>query len=198
MAYLRHSMEYAKSYQVYLVPGPFILKDRLCLCLISPQGKPLAIQKATHLNLLHHASLGTDDTLQVISTGLGKLALLCDVDIFHPEVARSAVMQGAEVLISVQYYDLYDLNELRVRSGSWEMAQENQVPVINVSNQNCCIAAPCSVTQDHSGYILPPQTSFPALATVYPHKTQKLREEKDLLSYLNPEFCARYFPQLNR
>ena len=55
--YLKQAMDYAKAYQVYLVPGRFVLKGRLCMTLLSPAGKPVALQKACHLNLLHHASL---------------------------------------------------------------------------------------------------------------------------------------------
>lgn len=196
MLYLKRSMEYAKLYHVYLLPGPFILQDYLCLCLISPEGKPIALQKAIYVNVLHHAGLHTADEIEVFSTPLGRISLLPDVDIFHPEVARSAAMQGAEVLLTAQYYDLYDLNPLRTMSGAWEMAQENQISVIAVSNQNCCVCAPAAATNDNSGFVLQPQTTFPVLATLYPHKSQKVRDSADLLSQLNEGFCTRYAAQL--
>lgn len=196
--YLKRCMEYAKAYHVYLLPGRFILKKRLCLCLITPQGKPALLQKATQLNLLHHSTLKPAGSIQVAETEFGKIALMVDVDIFHPEAARAAAMQGAEILLASQFYDLYDWNPARSISGCWDMAQQNQIAVLGVSNMNCCVCAPCSITQDGSGFILSTCSEFPALATVYPHKITKLREQDDLLQSINPEFCARYFSQLDR
>lgn len=195
--YIKKCMHYAKTYHVHLLPGPFILQNRLCLCLFGSDGKPLVIQKATYLNLLHHAALDPADRIQVVDTEFGAVSLLAGVDVFHPEVARAAVLQGAQVLLSSSYYELYDLNPMRDLSGCWAMAQENQVPVIGVSNLNCCVCAPCSVTQNGSGFILAPQTVFPALATVYPHKTEKLREQMDLTGMINRAFIERYHAQLS-
>ena len=55
--YLKRCAQYARHAKVYLVPGLFILRERLCSCLISPQGKLLALQQATCLNLLQHPTL---------------------------------------------------------------------------------------------------------------------------------------------
>ncbi len=195
--YLSRCRQYAKTYHVYLTAGPFIIQNRLCLCLLDPDGHPLAIQKATYLNLLHHAALDPADRIQVIKTELGSLSLLPGVDVFHPEVSRAAVLQGAEVLLSVAFLDAYDLNPIRSMSGCWAAAQANQVPVLGVSNVDCCVAAPCSLTNNSSGFILAPQTAFPALATVYPHKTNRLREEESLPARLNPAFIDRYRAQLS-
>lgn len=195
--YLKKCMAYAKNYSVHLMSSPFIMQGRLCLCLFDDGGRPLAIQKATHLNLLHHAALDPGGAIQVADTSFGKVALLAGVDVFHPEVARAAVMQGAEILLCAEFFDLYDLNPIRDMSGCWSAAQENQVHVAGVSNQNCCVCAPCPVTQNGSGFILAPQNAFPAIAVFYTHKTQKLQQELYLPGTLNPEFCARYAAQLS-
>lgn len=196
--YLKRCAQYARHSRVYLVPGLFILRGRLCSCLLSPEGKLLAVQKAAYLNLLQHPDLKAGEKIDVFSTEFGKTALLTDVDLFHPEAVRCAAMQGAELLLAVSYFDLYDLTLPRLRSGCWAMAQEHQLPVLMASNQSCCIAAPCPATAEGDGYILPPTSELPALATVYPHKSAKVRQQGALLSALNPDFCLRYSAQLGR
>ncbi len=196
--YLKQAMDYAKAYQVYLVPGRFVLKGRLCMTLLSPAGKPVALQKACHLNLLHHASLEPGSAIEVFDTELGAICLIADVDVYHPEVLRSAAMLGAETAIVSQYFDLYDVNVTRIMSGCWDMAQQNQMYVLGAHNAGCCVCAPCALTEDESGFLLKPQAEFPALATVYPHKLQKLREQQNLLSMINPDFCAASASLLDR
>jgi predicted amidohydrolase len=196
--YLKKCAQYARHSRVYLVPGLFILRERLCSCLISPEGKVIALQKASYPNLLQHPNLGGGEKIHVFDSEFGRIALLVDVDIFHPEAVRCAAMQGAEVLFATQYFDLYDLTLPRLRSGCWAMAQEHQLPILMVSNQNCCVCAPAPATSDKDGYILPPTAEFPALATVYPHKSAKVRQQSGLLPSLNAEFCARYSAQLGR
>ena len=111
---------------------------------------------------------------------------------------RCAAAQGAQALIATQYFDLYDLTLPRLRSGCWAMAQEHQLSILMASNQSCCVSAPCPATAQGDGYLLAPTNELPALATVYPHKSDKARQQNDLLALLNPEFCARYSTQLGR
>lgn len=196
--YLKYAMDYARVHKVYLVTGRFVLQKRLCLCLISPEGHPLGIQKATHLNLLHHGALEPGDSISVIDTELGRFALAVDVDIFHPEVTRAAALQGAEVVVSSQYFDLYDLSPTRIMSGCWDMAQQNQLPVISINNQSCCVCAPCLATPDGSGFILPITSQVPASASLDPQSIKKSVESVDILQFLNPDFCSRHMPQLDR
>lgn len=195
--YISLCRQYAKTYHVYLVTGSFVLEKKLCICLIDPEGKPLVVQKASYLNPLQHPSLEPGSRIQVVQTELGALSLLAGVDVFHPETARAAVMQGAETLISVTYYEPYDLNTTREMSGCWAAAQSNRVHVIGVSNLDCCVCAPCAATNDKSEFVLAPQSEFPAVATVYPHKTGKLQEKYSLSAQLNPSFISRYASQLS-
>ncbi|MCI8442106.1 MAG: hypothetical protein HFG27_06215 [Provencibacterium sp.] len=194
--YLKRCAQYARHSRVYLLPGLFVLHGQLCSCLLSPEGKLLAVQRAAYLNLLQHPDLKTGEKIDVFDTEFGKLALLTDVDLFHPEAVRCAAMQGAQLLLSVQYFDPYDLTAARLRSGCWAMAQEHQLPILMTSNQGCCICAPCPATAGGDGFILPLTSELPALATVYPHKSAKVRQQSGLLPLLNPDFCQRYSAQL--
>lgn len=194
--YLKRCARYARHSKVYLVPGLFILKNRLCACLISPQGKLLAVQQAAYLNLLQHPDLESGDQIQVFDTEFGRLALMVDVDLFHPEAVRCAAMQGAQAIIATQYFEPYDLTLPRLRSGCWAMAQEHQLPILMTSNQLCAVAAPAPATEQKDGFLLAPTNALPALATVYPHKSAKAREQQPLLPALNAEFCMRYASQL--
>lgn len=195
--YLKGAMDYARAHSVYLVTERFVMQRRLCLCLISPDGKPLGIQKATHLNILYQDVMAADRTISLFDTAFGRLFLCVDVDVFYPEVMRAAALKGADIAICSQFIELYDFNLSRIMSGCWDMAQQNQLMVAAAVNQSACVCMPCPATADESGFVLPLTSSLPANAFVYPHKLHKLREQADVLGAINPDFCARHLPQLD-
>lgn len=128
---LAAASRYAIRHGVYLVPERFIAANYLCLCLLSPKGEVLGVQRATHLNLgLREHNFFRDDQIQVLDTPFGKTALLVDVDINMPQVARAAVMGGATLLISSQFIQIYDFFEDRIRYGILNAARSNGVPII--------------------------------------------------------------------
>lgn len=128
---LAAASRYAVRHNVYLVPERFIAANYLCLCLLSPKGEVIGVQRATHLNLgLREHNFFRDDKIQAFDTPFGKIALLVDVDINMPQVARAAVMDGATLLISSQFIQLYDFFEDRIRYGAINVARSNGVQVV--------------------------------------------------------------------
>ena len=128
---LAAASRYAIRHQVYLVPERFIAANHLCLCLLSPKGDVLGVQRAAHLNLgLREHNFYRDDTINTFETPFGRVALLVDVDINMPQVARAARLGGAQLLISSQFIQLYDFFEDRVRYGACNAALSNRLPVV--------------------------------------------------------------------
>lgn len=127
---LAAAARYAIRHKVYLVPERFIAANYLCLCLLSPQGVVIGAQRAVHLNLsLREHNYYRDDAIRPFDTPLGRVALLVDVDVNMPQVARAAVEAGATLLLSSQFIQLYDLYEDRVRYGAINAAVSNGVNV---------------------------------------------------------------------
>lgn len=128
---LAAASRYAIRHGVYLVPERFIAANYLCLCLLSPKGEVIGVQRATHLNLgLREHNFFRDDQIQVLDTPFGKVTLLVDVDINMPQVARAAVMNGATLLISSQFIQIYDFFEDRIRYGVLNAARSNGIPIV--------------------------------------------------------------------
>jgi predicted amidohydrolase len=120
---------YAMRHKVYLVPERFVAADSLCLCLLSPKGEVLGVQRATHLNLDYRGRFFRDDAIRPFDTPFGRAALLVDVDVNTPQVARAAVEDGATLLLSSQFIQLFDFFEDRIRYGAVNAAASNGVPV---------------------------------------------------------------------
>ncbi|WMJ82781.1 nitrilase-related carbon-nitrogen hydrolase [Oscillospiraceae bacterium LTW-04] len=128
---LAAASRYAVRHNVYLVPERFIAANYLCLCMLSPTGEVIGVQRATHLNLgLREHNFFRDDKIQAFDTPFGKIALLVDVDIYMPQVVRAAVMDGATLLLSSQFIQLYDFFEDRIRYGAINAALSNGVQVV--------------------------------------------------------------------
>ena len=128
---LAAASRYAIRHGVYLVPERFIAANYLCLCLLSPKGEVIGVQRATHLNLgLREHNFFRDDQIQVLDTPFGKTALLVDVDINMPQVSRAPVMSGATLIISSQFIQIYDFFEDRIRYGVINAARSNGIPVV--------------------------------------------------------------------
>lgn len=126
---LTAAARYAMHHRVYLVPERFVAADYLCLCLLSPEGEVLGVQRATHLNLDYRGRFHRDDAIRPFDTPFGRLALLVDVDVNMPQTARAAVEAGATLLLSSQFIQLFDFFEDRIRFGAVNAAVSNGVAV---------------------------------------------------------------------
>ena len=131
---LAAAARYAKRHGVFLVPEMFSAADYLCMCIFSPEGKVIGAQRAIHLNLDYRGVFHRDDSVSTIDTPFGKIALIVDVDINKPQVVKSAVANGAELLLSMQYIHLFDFFEDRISCGAVNAAQSNKVSVVSASN----------------------------------------------------------------
>lgn len=164
--YLRRVCKYARHYEVYLVPERFMLMGYQCMCLISPQGKVVGAQRATHLNASAKAGMKRSSSITVYSTEFGGIFLCVDVDIYHPEVVRIAAEMGAQYVICVQQMTRNDYSTQMVLTGIWNAAQSNNIYAIAVSNQFHCICAPLSITQSGDGFVARPTMKTPLARTL--------------------------------
>lgn len=182
--YLSHAIQYAQQFGVYLLTGRFVLEHRLCLCLLSPEGKALALQKALHLNLLHSAQLLPETAVTVTDTPFGRVFLAVDVDIYHQEVLRAAALQGADLVLCSQHFDNGDLSTQRLVLGGWSAAQQNAMAVITTYTGGSSIALPAPVTTERSGYMLPPSDEYPRIFQLDMQKLAIFRDRHNPLLYL--------------
>lgn len=141
--FLAAAARYAKKYGVWLVSQRFLANDSLCLCLLSPDGKPVGVSRATHLNLDYRSlRLHRADEIEVFDTDIGKIAMLVDVDIQMPHVVRQAALKGAEIIVASQFIQPYDFFEDRVVLGAKSAVGSNGVPVVAAVGSRGVIAAP--------------------------------------------------------
>ena len=160
--YLIRCREYALTHGVYLIPSRFVLRGFLCLCLLSPKGELIGIQRATHLNLSMTEIRKRTSNIEVFDTGVGRIFLAVDTDIYHPELLRAAKRMGAQVVVSSQYISAFEYSSRHLLRGAYNAAQSNGLYVINTNGSTCSIAAPRQATPDQSGYLLPPEAAHSA------------------------------------
>ena len=157
---LSAAARYAKRHGVFLVPELFAAADYLCMCLFSPQGEVLGAQRAIHLNLDYRGIFYRDNEVSLIETPFGKVALLVDVDVNKPQVARAAVAGGANLLLSTQYIHIFDFFEDRITCGAVNAAHSNRVAVASASNHGGIII-------DGSGEVLSGfSEDYPLISTI--------------------------------
>lgn len=153
--YLKKVCQYAKHHQVYLVPQRFFLMGYQNMCLISPKGKVLGAQRAIYRHA-SHIFLQQETTLDVLDTEFGRIALCVDVDIYKPEVARTAERQGAQYLICSQRLEAQDYRSSSILTGAWNAAQANALFVITACNHFHCVCAPNVITAHQDGFVVMP------------------------------------------
>jgi Predicted amidohydrolase len=163
--YIKRACRYARQFGVYLVPERFVLMGYQSMCLISPEGRALGVQKALHLRP------GGDGqkqsvVLEIISTEFGGIFLCVDSDIYHPQVARIAHSLGAHILIASQQLAQGEHNNRRVLSGVWSAAQGNALYAVGVCNKFNCVSAPRALTQRNDGFVVPPNLKMPMTAEI--------------------------------
>lgn len=169
--YITRLCKYARTHEVYLVSDRFWLQEYLCLAMISPEGKPLGLQRALYFYT------GVDgkryDALDVINTEFGGVLLCVDVDIYRPEIARIGEGMGVQYLICSQYIDDEDYNSSMVITGAWNAAQSGNLYVVDACNQFSCVCAPLEVTKHGDGFVVSPSLHTPLTAKL---RAETLRE----------------------
>ena len=189
-------VKYARQYSVHLVSGLFALDGCLCLALFSPKGDPLCLQKAIHLALPLRHSLHTGERVEVVNTPLGNLCLCVDVDIFCPEVARTAALKGADILLSIQHLDPVDDTHERLMSSVWNAAQSNNLYVVNYSVGGATVACPAPLTRARDGYQLRRVPGLPVRFGMNIDKLDEIRSNLQLMENINTTLIQNYSAEL--
>ena len=191
-SYLRYCSNYAREYQVYLVPHRFVINNQLTLCLFDPQGEIVGYQAALHRHMPSQNRLEQGDDINIMQTPIGNLFLCVDCDIYHPEILRLAKLKGADLIISSQYIAPNDLKPRRITSGIWNAAQQQGVYVVGCSNVFCAVAAPWEICPDGSGFLIQPEASSQLFCKLYFNKLERCTMGGNLASKLNEKLCQRY------
>lgn len=130
-AALAEAARYALRHNAYVVPGRFFADGALCLCMLSPKGKVVGVQQAVYLHLSLRARAPKRGRAPApFETPFGAVALLPDVDVNYPQVAREAVQAGARLLIAGGYVDPYDISDEMIYLGPQNAARSNGVAVV--------------------------------------------------------------------
>ena len=175
--FLDSCQKYAKVYGVYLVTCLFALRDYLCVAIVNREGAFESISKASHLNLVTGKKFKRSGDIEVTQTPLGKIFACVDTDIYYPEIARVAVLQGCDLIVSSQYIDEVDFDKQMLSAGAFNISQQNCVHVAAASNISASVYAPGELTGDRSGIVLPVTTDFPAAAHIDTGLTYHSREK---------------------
>jgi predicted amidohydrolase len=126
----------ANEYGVYIAFG-MVTKERVesvlynSAVLVGPEGELLDIYNKIHLRGEERMAFREGYKLPVIETEVGNIGLMCGYDLAFPEVARSLVLDGADVLCVVANWEASGIDEwktyLRAR------AYENAVFVVGAN-----------------------------------------------------------------
>lgn len=126
----------ANEYGVYIAFG-MVTKERVesvlynSAVLVGPEGELLDIYNKIHLRGEERMAFREGYKLPVIETEVGNIGLMCGYDLAFPEVARSLVLDGADILCVVANWEASSIDEwktyLRAR------AYENAVFVVGAN-----------------------------------------------------------------
>lgn len=146
--HIYHCVKYSKEHHIYTVSCRFEKDFYLMQCVISPEGKIIGVQGATHLNLSYRGKFNNYSEINVFDTPIGKFFIAVDSDIFHPEVARIATSKGADFIIASRFMNLINDSNYRACVGSENASASNGIYVLDVTEfgarfitpfQNNCI-----------------------------------------------------------
>lgn len=193
-AYLDSFKEYARKYETFVVPGLYMEKGYLCLCLIDDRGDVIGVQRAIHKNISNFPSIKRDSKINIIDTPFAIVFLCVDIDIYRPEVIRAAVALGAEVIVSIQYIEEKRYNEAMILAGAWQNAQQNCVYIVNAHNFGGDIIGPCETASDFSGFIKRMDTHSDHICAKLSRKArEKAYKNFPIFKTLNTEWYKKAF-----
>ena len=119
----------ANEYGVYIAFG-MVTKERVesvlynSALLVGPEGELLDIYNKIHLRGEERMAFREGYKLPVIETEVGNIGLMCGYDLAFPEVARSLVLDGADILCVVGNWEAAAIDEWRtyLRARAYENA----------------------------------------------------------------------------
>ncbi len=196
--YIKKCINYAKEYNVYLVTGRFVATNFLCMAFIGPDGQVIGVQRATHLNLTYQTALKRSTDLDLYDTPFGRIFLCVDVDIYHPEVLRSAVMRGAKLIISSQYIEFVDYGMHTILQGAYNAAMSYGATVVNVNNNSRCILAGKETARREEQFLLPLGTDLPVMLSIDLDDPAIMARRSKLEQGCRPDVYRAYAAELER
>ncbi len=196
MAYLVRCAKYAMKYKVYLASGLLVHDNQLCLSLFAPDGKAICRQPALHLAVDLRDELRVGENIEVVDTELGKLALCVDEDALSPQVARTAAMKGARILLSVQQVNPLEDTPQRIRQTAWNMAQTNGIYVIAITSKGVTVTCPANLNRARDGVLLQQTSIYPVRFGLNLERLEECRAQLPVLERINVGLAARYGKQL--
>lgn len=119
----------ANEYGVYIAFG-MVTKERVesvlynSAILVGPDGELLEVYNKIHLRGEERMAFREGFKLPVIDTEIGTLGLMIGYDLAFPEVARSMVLDGAEILCCVANWEASSIDEWKtyMRARAYENA----------------------------------------------------------------------------
>lgn len=178
--YLRRCCQYARHYQVWLVPERFVLMGYQCMCLIDPHGKVAGAQKALYNSPVHSAGGKKSASINIFPTEMGSIFLCVDVDIYRPELIRIAAAMGAQIILCQQSIRQGDYSSSMVLTGAWNAAQLAGVYVVAVANQFHCVCAPIPLSPLEDGFLCSPGRRLPMTQKLSVPQLNTLKRPKPL------------------
>ncbi len=106
-AFTEKISELARRYQVNIIPGSFVEKEKSgkvynTSVFINREGKILGKYQKIHLfdaiNIKESDKVKAGEKICVIETDIGKIGIMVCYDLRFPELARSMVLKGADIL----------------------------------------------------------------------------------------------------
>lgn len=106
--------------------------------IIGPDGQLIGTQNRIHVIASEAQYIDPGKTLVPIDTTLGRIGLVSGVDLLFPEIARSLVLQGAEIILApvlgCENLDKGEISTMRMyQQAAMACACLNQVPVAMVN-----------------------------------------------------------------
>jgi predicted amidohydrolase len=126
----------ANEYGVYIAFG-MVTKERVesvlynSAVLVGPEGELLDIYNKIHLRGEERMAFREGYKLPVIETEVGNIGLMCGYDLAFPEVARSLVLDGADILCVVANWEASAIDEWKTYMRA--RAYENAVFVVGAN-----------------------------------------------------------------
>lgn len=196
--HLQLCAEYAAKFEVLVVSALTVHEKNLCLFLFGTDGKLLCRQPAIHLSMALRGQLEPASQVHVAHTALGNIALCVDVDTLHPQVARTAALKGADLLISIQYLDPVDDTPERLMCSVWNIAQSNNLYVINLSGNSCTVTCPAPLTRAQDGYLVRRTSVVPTRFGINLDRLDEVRAQFSLLENINGGLVRSHSDELKR
>jgi hypothetical protein len=194
--YLADAAAYASEYHLWVGTGLYIRADGLYMALLDENGSLACEQRATHLNPAWTDGLLRGIEVSVCDNPFGRLALIVDIDVYKPEVARIAAMQGAEIAICSQVIFAQDYRRELILAGVWQEAQQNSLFALHTNNLTSAILGPCEATTDNSGFLAGLTGELPITDTLPADKRLAAYQNFPVFKSLNPAVYCLYQKEL--